>query len=189
VHGAKLVWPDREIAIDNELEQYGIVRDAFVEHRLLSHESMEHRRRRIDFELRSAQITDLVGATSIHGMILDEHVNVSPFARRVGDVEGRFAGRFRAAMADRGGDRSLVYVAVRHGEVVGMAECFVEFEDEDDLDATVGPGALGYIHGFGIRADLRRKGIGSALATYVLSELRAMGLAQVRLHLGRFGRR
>jgi GNAT superfamily N-acetyltransferase len=176
--GGKLVWPSADLDITRELAAVGIIPDAYIEHhvgdtvagRLLKGQAWPRFARRDDFD----------AAVALNSMVLDEHVRVSPFARWVDGVEDRFAKRFLTAMIEPPPRRALFFVAELDDQVSAMAECEIETH-VPRLDATFPSGTMGYIHVFGVDKNMRRRGVGTALASFVIGELRSRGVSGIRL--------
>ena len=178
--GGKLVWPVADFDIAQELAACGIIPDAYIKHRA-SHIGVSAGQSRVrEVRTRLARRNDLEAAVALNSMVLDEHVWVSPFARWVCGVESRFTRRFLAEMVEPPARRALFYVAEVDGQIAAMAECEIEMHSAG-LDATFPAGALGYVHVFGVDKSMRRRRVGTTLASFVLDELRSEGVAGVRL--------
>jgi ribosomal protein S18 acetylase RimI-like enzyme len=171
------MWPVADMTIAAELAKAGLLPDAYVKHRRSG--TFEPARPAVDrLAIRLAARDDLTASVTINAMVLEEHVMVSPFARQVPGVDERFTGRFLAAVT--GVSPAIFMVATLDDQVVAMAECEMETHGPGP-DPTFRPGTMGYVHVFGVDRNVRRRGIGTALASRVLSELTARGADGVRL--------
>ncbi len=75
--------------------------------------------------------------------------------------------------------KPVVMVAEQSGEVVGLAECYVEQVTHGNL---LPPGKWGYLNSVGVRADKRGHGIGKALVVQTLKALAEHGAEQFYLY-------
>jgi ribosomal protein S18 acetylase RimI-like enzyme len=75
----------------------------------------------------------------------------------------------------------LVMVAERHGEVVGMAESYLQPADRGE-SWPVRSGRFGYLNSVGVRADQRGNGVGRALVAATLDRLATLGAEAYTLY-------
>ncbi len=75
--------------------------------------------------------------------------------------------------------KPVVMVAEQNGEVVGLAECYIEQVTHGNL---LRRGKWGYLNSVGVRADKRGQGIGRALVAQTLKTLAEHGAEQFYLY-------
>ncbi|SFC36956.1 Protein N-acetyltransferase, RimJ/RimL family [Micromonospora sediminimaris] len=166
--GANLVWPCREMSIDQPLAAHGFAKDACIAVKPMAEPRPAATGRRRSLSARLAVPDDEPMLLRLQEAVLAAHIPDSPFARRVPAVRARFHDRLAEMWAGRtpADGAPLVVVAEDQGQIVGMSECFVRRHDIA-LDMLLPDGLYGYVNTFGVLPERRGGGAGRFLADAV----------------------
>ncbi|MFN8483436.1 MAG: GNAT family N-acetyltransferase [Anaerolineae bacterium] len=171
--GEVISWPSRDGWLAPLLTARGFLPESFLAFRPVTPLSSP---KVADIRARRAQPADEDRLVALYLEEIGFHVERATFPWR---VEGLEAG-FRVALAQAWAFASvedhapLLVVVERDGEVVGMAETYIEQVKRGA--GYLRPGRYGYLNNVAVREDCRGQGVGRALAEAALAELGALGV-------------
>ena len=171
--GEVVGWPSRDGRLAPLLTARGFVPDSVLAVRAntpsLSLCASELRTRR-------AHRADEDTLVALYLEEIEFHAERAPFTWRVEDL----AVGFRVALAQAWACASvedhapLLVVVERGGEIVGMAETYIEYVKRGR--SYLPPGRYGYLNNVAVREDCRGQGVGRVLVAGALTELAALGV-------------
>jgi len=172
--GELITWLSSDHWVESQLKVAGFAPDNILAVRGLEPLPASQRPAPAGVTTRLAQQQDAEELVGLHLGELEFHLPYSPFARMVPALEREFRQRLLYLWANEDVDRlPVIVVAERAGEVVAMAECYVETLPGWLSNYRLPDGNYGYLNSVGVRPDLRGLGIGRLLVQGVFEQLAA----------------